>query len=99
MTKFNRDNYLKLYKDRDLTSNNFSKYRFKYQTTTYTVKSSDISRPDIISYNNYGRIDYWWFIMKFNSVDDVWNELYPGLLLKMPDIRDINDYTNLYNQE
>lgn len=99
MTKFNRDNYLKLNHDRDLISNNFSKYKFKYPTGIYKVIGSDIQRPDIISYKLFERIDYWWFIMKLNKIDDVWNELYPGLILRTPDIRDINDYTNTFNQE
>ena len=99
MTKFNRDNYIKLNYDRDLISNNFSKYKFKYPTKVYKVSGSDIQRPDIISYKNFSRIDYWWFIMKLNKIDDVWNELYPGLILRIPDIRDINDYTNKFNQE
>jgi hypothetical protein len=99
MTKFNRDNYLKLNTDRDLISNNFSKYKFKYPTSIYKVIGSDVQRPDIISYKLFGRIDYWWFIMKLNKIDDVWNELYPGLILRVPDIRDINDYTNTFNQE
>lgn len=101
MTKFNRSNYLtKDSVDKQteviMHSNDFAKYNFQYSYSFYTVKEKDIQRPDIISLIAYGRLDYWWFIMKFNGIDDVWNELYQGLQLKIPDLRDINAYMNKY---
>lgn len=101
MSKFNRDNYLKTVKvnnvnEKELTTNSFSEYNFLYPHTYYTVSAADLQRPDVISYRLYGRIDLWWFLMKFNKVDDVWNELYIGQTLTVPDIRDVNNYVNEY---
>ena len=31
--------------------------------------------------------------MKYNGIDDVWNELYMGMVIAVPDVRDINIYT------
>ena len=101
MSKFNRDNYLKNVNsnnliEKELLTNSFSDYRFKYKKNAFTIKSKHIQRPDLISYDLYGRTDLWWFILKSNSIDDVWNELYLGQIIQVPDIRDINNYTNEY---
>ena len=101
MTKLNRINYL----DKSntvygleviLTSNDFAKYNFIYPSYYYSVESDDVQRPDLISLKLYGTIDFWWLLMKFNGVDDVWNELYVGQVLKVPDVRDFTQYVNTY---
>ncbi len=102
MSKFNRDNYLKTVtvnglNEKELTTNSFSDYNFKYPHTYYEIKSRDLQRPDIISLVLYDRIDLWWFILKFNGIDDVWNELYIGQVIKVPNINDINNYVNEYD--
>lgn len=101
MSKFNRDNYLKTVTinsvlEKELTTNSFSDYRFKYPCSYFTITSRHIQRPDLISNDMYNRIDLWWFVLKFNNIDDVWNEIYISQKIKIPDIRDIIDYINEY---
>tara|TARA_R110001606_G_scaffold16031_2_gene64959 strand:- start:6555 stop:6863 length:309 start_codon:yes stop_codon:yes gene_type:complete len=101
MSKFNRDNFLKTITnnaglEKELLTNSFSDYVFKYPCTYFIVKGHHLQRPDLISFDNFQRIDLWWFILKFNGIDDVWNELYVSQNLKIPDIRDINNYVNEY---
>lgn len=101
MAKLNRTNFLITQssthgKEKVMTDNDFEKYRFIYPMGYYKVINSDIGRPDLISIKLYGSIDFWWMLMKYNGVDDVWNELYPGQMLKVPDVRDFNQYASLY---
>lgn len=101
MNKFTRDNYLKTRKtkfglEKEMVTNNFNRFTFRFPYTLYTVKEVDIQRPDLISMKNYNRQDYWWFLMKYNGIDDVWNELFSGQVIKIPDVRDINDYCNRF---
>lgn len=103
MSKLNRDNFLSISQtdiglERDLNSNNIDRQLFIYPPTTYQLKGDDIARPDLISYKAYGRFDYWWIIMKYNGIDDVWNEIYPGMLISLPDARDINAYVTEYSR-
>jgi hypothetical protein len=101
MSKLNRTNFLETAsasygKEKVLTSNDFMKYKFIYPMSYYRISNDDVGRPDIISLKLYKSIDFWWMLMKYNEVDDVWNELYPGLTLKVPDVRDFNMYANKY---
>ena len=101
MAKLNRSNFLKKENtvygiDADLVSNDFEKYNFLYPMTYYRIKEDDVGRPDVISLKLYGTIDFWWLLMKFNRVDDVWNELYIGQVIKVPDVRDFTQYVNRY---
>lgn len=57
-----------------------------------TVKYQDIQRPDIMSSRIYGTSNYWWILCKFNQIDDVWNDLYVGMDLLIPDSNDILDF-------
>jgi hypothetical protein len=82
----------------DLVTNDISRYIFRYPTTTYRVVSTDVQRPDRIASKLYGSQEYWWLLMKYNSIDDVWNELYGGLLLTVPDIRDLDEYISKYRK-
>jgi hypothetical protein len=95
--KFNRNNFYS-YNDvdglnePDLMNNKFKDFKFIRQFSTYTTTIGDIQRPDLISYNVYGRVNYWWIIMKVNSIEDIWNDITSGMVLQIPNIRDIEDY-------
>lgn len=82
----------------DLVSNDLSRYEFRYPTTSYRVTDNDIARPDRISYRLYETQEYWWLLMKYNNIDDVWNELYGGLVLQVPDRRDFDEYLSKYRK-
>jgi hypothetical protein len=43
----------------DFLWNSLSEFEMQYRPEYYRVKSSDLLRPDIISYKCYGSVDYW----------------------------------------
>lgn len=103
MSKLNRSNYLKTGdstygKEKILTSNDFTKYNFVYPVSFYKIVADDIGRPDLIAIKVYGTQDFWWMLMKYNGIDDIWNELYKGQTIRIPDIRDFNQYANRYGE-
>jgi len=41
-------------------------------------------RPDLISYDYYDTVDYWWAIMDVNEIRDVFTELVRGTVVVVP---------------
>lgn len=94
-TKFISKNLVNGIQENDLPFNDFDFSFFKRPRTTYMIREDDIQRPDLISYKNYGKVNYWWIIMKLNKIEDVWNDLEVGNTLQMPHINDINDFVRI----
>jgi hypothetical protein len=68
----------------DLLQTGFEDFVYKGKTTPHTVTSVQVGRPDLIAYALYGDDRFWWILMKFNSISDVWNDLKAGIILKCP---------------
>ena len=56
------------------------------------VRAIDVGRPDVLSYRAYGTQNYWWFLMWYNNITDIWNDLVEGLILKYPDIYYVREF-------
>lgn len=56
------------------------------------VTEKELCRPELISYKCYGTGDYWWFLMWFNGISDVWNDLVPGMVLSIPQLSKVRDF-------
>ena len=41
-------------------------------------------RPDLVSYEAYGVVDFWWKIMEFNNIKDIF-DFKAGINLTIPD--------------
>ena len=41
-------------------------------------------RPDLLSYEAYGTIDFWWKIMEANNIKDIW-DFKAGTNIRIPD--------------
>ena len=82
------DNYVEL----DLSSSQFKSFDPKRPMRYYTIIEDDTQRPDNLSLKLYGRMEYWWIVLKWNGIDDVWNDLTVGGVIKVPDILDIEDW-------
>jgi hypothetical protein len=55
--------------------------------TTYTehsVTQEERGAPDLISFNEYGKEDYWWHIMAYNGLCR-WSQIVEGKIIKIPD--------------
>lgn len=57
--------------------------------TTYTVTAKDVANLPGISFNVYGTTDLWHIILAFNGLSDPLNDLYPGLVLNIPNKSDV----------
>jgi hypothetical protein len=83
----------------DLPFSGFHNYEFKDPFTFYTLKDTDIQRPDLISYKLFSKPNYWWILMKLNNIEDIWNDLEVGLVLSVPSEQDIQNITTFMQQE
>ena len=98
--RFNRSNFLKKnlidgVNEFDLNSNSINDFEFTREMTYYKITQSDLLRPDLIaikSYGNLGDMNLWWIIMYVNEIHDIWNDLYIGLMLQIPNKLDIEDF-------
>lgn len=68
----------------DFGGGSIRELRFTGRTGRYEVGRQDIGRADRIGHKVYGDHRYWWILLAFNNIHDVWNDLYPGLILKIP---------------
>ena len=69
--------YLDVYEDRG----------FNPDTTdvNYQVESKYKNRPDLLSYDLYGSVDYWWiFVIVNNNIHDSIFDLTPGKIIRVP---------------
>jgi hypothetical protein len=99
MAKLDRDNYLKTVSstnglEKELTSNDLRFFKPTQNMRRHTINSIDFARPDLISAKYYGTQSYWWFILKVNNIDDIWNEMYIGMDILIPNEGDILNFLN-----
>jgi hypothetical protein len=103
MSRFNRTNfYPKVVIENsdgiDVNINEFGNsyydqfFEIKRELTLYTIKQEDIQRPDLISFKIYGTDQYWWILMKYNQIADIWNEIVEGNIIYAPNVLDITDF-------
>lgn len=84
-TNFLQSNDVDGVEEYDLGSMDFGDFDFG-EVQYYVVKEHEVCRPDIISLKTYGTTNYWWFIMWFNGITDIWNDLREGMLLAYPSL-------------
>lgn len=71
----------------------FSKGDFNFGPEyTLVVREKDIGRPDILSYRAYGTQNYWWFLMWYNGITDIWNDLASEMILVYPDVYYVREF-------
>lgn len=88
-----RTNYL----NKELTNNiaeydlgSFTMDDFNFGREQFlVVKAIDVARPDILSFRAYNTQNYWWFLMWYNGIMDIWNDLAEGVVLKYPSIEHV----------
>lgn len=80
----------------DLGSMDFSKYNFG-ELSYYFLQETDIGRPDIVSQRLYGTTNYSWFLMKFNKISDIWNDMQVNQRIVYPNIEIVREIFKQYN--
>lgn len=95
----NRDDYLELNEevgDRDLLTNCINRSFWPDKSLKAVVKSVEVGRPDLLAKRILGNSELWWILLKFNKIDDPWNELWPGQIILIPDTTVIQSYLDEY---
>ena len=69
--------------------NPLSNFNTDYPVTYYRVTDPDFMRPDLISYQLYGSVTFWWIICYVNKIHSPLEELKLGRMLIIPNILDI----------
>jgi len=98
LDKYNRTNFMSDEVidgnlEKDMVNNNWDLFQIKRPLTFFTLSRSYIQRPDLLSLKIYGKMNYWWILLKFNSdIMDVWNDIVNGKVISIPDMRDIEDF-------
>ena len=97
MSKYQRENFTEKeivegIHENDLVNNGFSDFDFEGKIGSYVVTESDIQRPDLISRKVYGSQNAWWILLKYNKVEDIWNDLFVGMVLDIPSPEKIEEY-------
>lgn len=59
------------------------------------VREEEECRPDRISNKIYGTQTYWWFIMWYNGISDIWNDLAAGMILRVPTLEKVREFMRL----
>lgn len=78
-----------------------SKFNERFAPTTYTVHKVTIdeeSHPELVSYREYGTVDYWWLILKINGVIDA-DSLQSGEILIIPDLTEYVRFFRRYKSD
>ena len=83
-------------KELDFLYHNLSKFVMTYEVAYYRVCLDDLMRPDMISYKNYGTVDYWWLICFINNIFDPFHDFEVGQMLKIPNILDVYTFYRKY---
>ena len=78
--------------ENDLAFNNFDSFDFKRPKVYFTITDKYMSRPDLISLNVYGKVDFWWVIMKTNGIDDMYNGFTLGDVIQIPALADVEEF-------
>ena len=83
-------------KELDFLHNSLTGFEMNYDPSYYRVTQVDIMRPDLISYKNYGTVDFWWIICLVNGIENPLDDLEEGQILKIPNQFDIFNFQNKY---
>jgi hypothetical protein len=80
----------------DFLHNQLSSFVMNHQISYYRVDEHDVARPDLISYENYGTVRYWWIICLVNEIENPFIGIAVGDILQIPHISDIFAFYKRY---
>jgi hypothetical protein len=76
----------------DYVGSSLKNFSPRYEMSTYRIVEEDLMSPDLISYKVYRTEEYWWLIMRFNKIVDIFTDLAVGDIIYVPSILDIYDF-------
>ncbi len=86
-------------KEYDLSNSYFRYFKAIKPTRPFQITKYDANRPDRVSREAYGIMDYWWIILKFNNISDVFYEFQEGDIIEIPDVQDIKDFLKVVQKQ
>ena len=84
-------------KEIDVLFNSLSNFKPRYRVSYHRVNGADEQRPDLISYQVYGTVKYWWLILSFNGIQNPFTGFAAGDVIKLPNVLDIYDFYKQYS--
>jgi hypothetical protein len=82
-------------KEKDINNMQWDKFVINRPITYYRVSHADLQRPDLICQKIYNTMQYFWVLMKFNEIDDIWNDITEGDTIMCPSFFDIEQYFSM----
>jgi hypothetical protein len=79
------------YRVKDPLSLKYRDFELNRRAGEHVVIQSEVRRPDLISYGEYGTVWYWWFIAAMNGVVDPY-EMPESNKLRVPHLLDYHDW-------
>lgn len=80
----------------DFLHNTLSSFEMLHTKSYYKADEHDIARPDMISYENYGTVKYWWIICLVNNITNPFTGVAVGDILVIPHLSDIYTFYKRY---
>ena len=104
LNKYKRSNFISKVEidgkiEFDFGSSHFNLFKTKHKVRYYQVSKWEAGRPDILSKNIYNNTSYWWILLKYNNIVDVFTELVEGFILKVPHKTDIINFESRVREE
>lgn len=75
--------------ERDINYLDIDSFVFSDPFERKIITKNYIGRPDMISYDFYRTVNYWWIIMRLNGIEDIWNDIEEGIVIRLPSAKDI----------
>lgn len=76
----------------DFLNNSLAEFRTDYPVSYHKVTTADLMRPDLISWQYYQNVEFWWIICYVNRIMNPLKEIVPGAILIIPSIYDIFNF-------
>ena len=95
-TKFYNQEVVDGVAELDFLNNVLSDFEIKHTPKYYRTDEHDVSRPDLISWTNYGTVAYWWIICLVNNIQNPLSDIEVGMILKIPHLTDIYSFYKRY---
>lgn len=83
--------------EKDINSMQWEKFVTNRPLSYYKLSYADLQRPDLICQKVYGSQQYFWVLMKFNEIDDIWNDIKVDDVLMCPNALDIDQFFSIAN--
>jgi len=97
-TKFYKVKKVNGFDELDFLDHSLSGFKQKKRFALYRVAQTDLLRPDMISYKNYGTVRFWWFLLFVSGIEDPFNDILEGQMMNIPNHLDLYDFFREFKQ-